>query len=111
MIDRIAKAIGDAIDPTSGDPIGVTFHHSEFVEGQTMQEQLEQVKSICLSAARAAIEAMPLEKMIIEAYLRGVEWKEENPLDLDREYRFKAARDYADKTLSQSPSSLPSEDR
>lgn len=47
--------------------------------------------------ARAAIEAMPIEQLIIAAYVRGVEWNEENPLD--REYRFKAAGDYADKTL------------
>lgn len=48
--------------------------------------------------ARAAIEAMPFERLIINAYLRGVEWNEENPLD--REYRFKAAEDYADNALS-----------
>ncbi len=41
---------------------------------------------------------MPLELLIREAYVRGVEWNEENPLD--REYRFKAAADYADKVLS-----------
>lgn len=48
--------------------------------------------------ARAAIEAIPLEKLLMAAYVRGVEWNEENPLD--REYRFKAAGDYADKTIS-----------
>lgn len=48
--------------------------------------------------ARSAIAAMPLELLIREAYVRGVEWNEENPLD--REYRFKAAADYADKVLS-----------
>jgi hypothetical protein len=48
--------------------------------------------------ARAAIEAMPLEQLIRDAYVRGVEWNEENPLD--REYRFKASADYADKVLS-----------
>jgi hypothetical protein len=48
---------------------------------------------------------MPFERLIINAYLRGVEWNEENPLD--REYRFKAAEDYADKTISALSQSHP----
>jgi len=112
MIERIAKAISDAIDPTSGDPIGVTFHHSEFVEGETIQEQLEQVKSICLAAARAAIEAMrnPTAEMV-EAGLSAVSdvtVREPKGTAWDA-LRFHRAM--IDAALSQSPSSLPSEDR
>lgn len=110
MIERIAKAIGDAIDPTSGDPIGVTFHHSEFVEGETMQEQLEQVKSICLAAARAAIEAMrEIPQGMVDAgnsalSSNGVD----NVEDDDAAMCWQAMIEFA---LSQSPNSLPSEDR
>jgi len=38
------------------------------------------------------------EQMLVDAYVRGIEWADENPFDL--EYGVKAARDYADKTLS-----------
>lgn len=57
------------------------------------------------SGIRACIEAADLierqgqiiegfERLVIDAYARGVEWCEENPVD--REYRFKAAQDFAD---------------
>lgn len=110
MIERIAKAISDAIDPTSGDPIGVTFHHSEFVEGETMQEQLEQVKSICLAAARAAIEAM---REPPEAYMAKDPpfWVESFGWYPPNHVRAAIWRGIIDFALSQSPNSLPSEDR
>ena len=65
-VEEVARAIFDALDPTRGDAIGVTLHHSEFVEAETVDEQIEQVMSICRSAARAAIAAMekPTEEMI-----------------------------------------------
>ena len=75
MIERVARAIVEA----------------DATEGLTFRE-------LSKAMARAAIEAMPLEQLIRAAYVRGVEWNEENPLD--RDYRFKAAADYADKTLS-----------
>lgn len=58
----------------------------------------ERLRGKCRAIARAAIEAIPLDQLIRDAYVRGVEWNEENPLD--RDYRFKAAADYADKTIS-----------
>lgn len=45
-----------------------------------------------------------VEQWLIAAYARGVEWNEENPLD--REYRFKAAGDFADKALNDPTSTL-----
>jgi hypothetical protein len=38
------------------------------------------------------------EGLLARAYLRGVEWRDENPGHVDYSYRFKAACDYADKT-------------
>lgn len=40
-----------------------------------------------------------LEHEVTEAFARGVEWCEENPLD--REFRFKAGADYADRVLGE----------
>lgn len=57
-VEEVARAIFDALDPTRGDAISVTLHHSEFVDAETVEEQMEQVMSICRSAARAAIAAM-----------------------------------------------------
>lgn len=118
MIERIAKAISDAIDPTSGDPIGVTFHHSEFVEGETMQEQLEQVKSICLAAARAAIEAMhnppdEVAQAMNEVAIDGPGYVDFYPSLNDCGRLFNAAINEIlhGSALFQSTNSLPSEDR
>jgi hypothetical protein len=41
-----------------------------------------------------------IEEMLVAAYVRGVEWHNENRTPADFRYRFKAARDYADKTLA-----------
>lgn len=76
MVERVARAIEQA----NTDSTGLMF-----------RELLE-------AMARAAIEAMPLEQLIQDAYVRGVNWSNENPTD--QYYRFKAAADYADKTLS-----------
>lgn len=40
------------------------------------------------------------ERALADAYLRGVEWRKENPSHTDYPFRFKAASDYVDKTLS-----------
>lgn len=80
MVERVAKALWEASEP------------GEF------EEQDPGYVSAYRRCARAAIEAMPLEQLVRDAYVRGVEWNEENPLD--REYRFKASADYADKVLS-----------
>lgn len=72
MAETIARAIYDATDPTRDDPIGVTLHNSEFVEAETLPEQLEQVMSICRAAALAALKAMrePTEAMTEAASAR-----------------------------------------
>lgn len=59
LVDRGARAIYDAIDPTSGDPIANTLHMSEYIDGSVpLLQQLEQVMEICRSASRAFITAM-----------------------------------------------------
>lgn len=78
MVERVARAIETEIKKRRPD--------------EMMEPYIE-------SAARAAVEVM--RPAISAAYVRGVEWNEENPLD--REYRFKAAADYADKATSPPP--------
>lgn len=58
--DRAAKAIYDAEDPLSGDPIGVVIHLSDHLflddrlPGETgIEKQLAAVRVICRVAARA----------------------------------------------------------
>lgn len=55
-IESVARAIFDAVDPLSGDQIGTTLHESQYVRGDTLPEQIEQVMRICRSAARAALD-------------------------------------------------------
>ncbi len=58
VVERVARAIYDAIDPNSGDPIAVTIHCTEHIPSHgTIKEQLEQVMDTCRSADRAAISA------------------------------------------------------
>ena len=57
MIERVAKAIYDAPDPTSGDQIAEALAHSPFV-GDGGRDYRDDLMEICRSAARAAIEAM-----------------------------------------------------
>lgn len=52
-----ARAIFHAVDPTSGDTIGCTLSESQFITGETLTEQMEQVMGICRAAARAAFAA------------------------------------------------------
>ena len=72
--------------------------------GQSWESSAEGYREICIGFARAAIEAMPLEQLIRDAYVRGVDWAYETILDpecrFDRGYRVKASADYADKILS-----------
>lgn len=55
-------------------------------------------------AVTVGVKPALIEQWLIAAYARGVEWNEENPLD--REYRFKAAGDWADKALNDPESEL-----
>jgi len=68
MVEKVARAIYDANDPTSNDPLAVLMHaYNPFIDdSRPIPEQLEQVMDICRSAARAAIEAMrkPSELML-----------------------------------------------
>jgi hypothetical protein len=57
VVERVAKAIYDAADPTSGDCVAEALMHSPFV-GDGDRNHIEDVMAICRSAARAAIEAM-----------------------------------------------------
>lgn len=57
-IEEVTRAIYLADDPTRGDPLCVTLHDSVFVSGDTVKEQLEEVRQICRSAAIEAIKAL-----------------------------------------------------
>ncbi len=74
-VERVARAIYEANDPTSGDAICTTLHVSEFITGATVPEQLEEVMGICRSAALAAIEAM--QPALLSAERRGAERERE----------------------------------
>jgi hypothetical protein len=64
VVERVARAIYDAADPTSGDCVAEALMNSPFV-GDGGRDALEDVMAICRSAARAAILAMrePTEAM------------------------------------------------
>ncbi|MBZ9922844.1 hypothetical protein LB579_34910 [Mesorhizobium sp. BR1-1-7] len=87
MVERVARAICLASGDGPPDRLTSALPNRAIARWQMYEHQ-----------ARAAIEATQIEQMIINAYVRGVEWNEENPLD--REYRFKAAGDYADAALA-----------
>lgn len=57
MIERVAKAVYDAEDPTSGDFVAEALLHSPYV-GDGGRDYKKDLMEICRSAARAAIEAM-----------------------------------------------------
>ena len=67
MVERCAKAIYDATDPLSGDPIATLIHVSDHLfwdgvqpdkEMTDIERQLEAVQEVCRAAARAAINAL-----------------------------------------------------
>lgn len=66
MVERVARAIYDAADPTSGDSVATALMDSPFV-GDGGRDILSDIMDICRSAARAAIEAMrePTEAMVL----------------------------------------------
>ena len=68
MVERVARAIYDAADPTSGDQVAEALMYSPFV-GDGDREPIADIMEICRSAARAAIEAMmePSDQMLEEA--------------------------------------------
>jgi hypothetical protein len=76
MIERVAKAIYDANDKLSGDPIGVVIVASEHLfpqrshmEGNSSAKAYQlAAMDVCRSAARAAIEAM-MEPALEAAYV------------------------------------------
>jgi hypothetical protein len=57
VVERVAKAIYDAADPTSGDCVAEALMHSPFV-GAGDTDIIYDVMAICRSAARAAILAL-----------------------------------------------------
>lgn len=67
MREKIARAVYDATDPITGDPIATTLHLSElsFYTGP-VEEQLKQVMEVCLAAADAVLDALrePTPEMI-----------------------------------------------
>lgn len=70
MIEKLARAIWDVEDPTSGDPLGVLLHsYNPFVD-ESGQAGIEQAKSIARAAARACLEALrePSEAMLDAAF-------------------------------------------
>lgn len=62
QVERVAQAIFDAIDPTSGDPIGVLLHaHNPFINGNApLADQIAEARTIAVAAAQAAIAAATL---------------------------------------------------
>lgn len=66
MREKCARAIYDATDPTSDDPIAVTLHMSDHVGGVTIEEQREEVMQICRAAADAVLSTLlePDEGMV-----------------------------------------------
>lgn len=62
--DRAAKAVYDAIEPLSGDPIGVVIHMSDHLFWHDLpgsidlESQLAAVRVICRVAAAAAIRSI-----------------------------------------------------
>lgn len=67
MIERVAKAIYDATDPLSGDPIATLIHVSDHLfwdgvdpekEMTDLERQLEGVRIVCRTAATAALKAL-----------------------------------------------------
>lgn len=71
LVERVGKAIYDAVEPLSGDPIAVVLHLSEHLfwddrlPGATdVEQQLAAVRIICETAAAAAIAAMPDEAIL-----------------------------------------------
>lgn len=59
LVEAVARAISNAVDPNTGDPIGNTIHMSDgFAYGEgTVAEQLKKVMAACRSAATAALSA------------------------------------------------------
>lgn len=64
-VERVSKAIYDAVEPLSGDPIAVVLHNSDHLfwddrlPGDTdVERQLAAVRIICDTAARAALQAL-----------------------------------------------------
>jgi len=66
-------------------------------EVSAMATELKALRSAVVDDA--AVERAD-EQSLIDAYLRGIEWRKENPTHTDYPFRFKAARDYADKALT-----------
>jgi len=86
MIERVAKAIYDATDPLSGDPIATLVHVSDHLfwdgvdpekEMTDLERQLEGVRIVCRAAAIAALKALrePTSEMVeagADAWTEGV---------------------------------------
>ena len=80
IVERVARAIYDAADPTSGDCVAEALMHSPFV-GDGGRDALEDVMAICRSAARAAILAMqePTEAMVMAGEDAAPPFGDHNP--------------------------------
>lgn len=64
-VERVSKAIYDAVEPLSGDPIAVVLHNSDHLfwddrlpGNNDIERQLAAVRIICDTAARAALQAL-----------------------------------------------------
>jgi hypothetical protein len=80
VVERVARAIYDAADPTSGDCVAEALMHSPFV-GAGIGRPIYDVMAICRSAARAAILAMrePTNAMVMAGDAASPPFGDHNP--------------------------------